>query len=415
VAWNSLGENDRYVRFAARVALEHQDAKLWADKALAETDPVKATHALLALARVSAPCPEHTPDKKVKGDPALRAKIVASLGRIDFAKLSDSQKLDLVRVYHVLFNRFGMPSDAERSAVVAKFDPLYPVGSRFVDGELSQLMVYLQAPSAAAKTMKLLAAAPTQEEQLEYVRALRVLKAGWTPELRKDYFAWFQKATSYRGGASFLGFLKLIRTDAVATLTDPERESLKDLIAVSLDKATPPDETPRAFVKAWKVDDLAPALENGLKGGRDYDSGRKLFAAAKCFACHRFDNEGGSNGPDLTAVAGRFGPRDLLESVIDPNKEISDQYGAVEVRTLSGKLVVGRIVNLNNNSIQINTNMLDPGNTTSVDRNDVESMKASKISMMPAGLLDTLKEDEVLDLMAYMLSRGDRKHAMFKK
>ena len=42
-------------------------------------------------------------------------------------------------------------------------------------------------------------------------------------------------------------------------------------------------------------------------------------------------------------------------------------------------------------------------------------MKTSKVSMMPAGLLDTFKEDEVLDLMAYMLSRGDRKHAMFGK
>ena len=45
-----------------------------------------------------------------------------------------------------------------------------------------------------------------------------------------------------------------------------------------------------------------PALDK-LKSGRDFDRGRKLFAAAKCFACHRFDNEGGSNGPDLTGVA----------------------------------------------------------------------------------------------------------------
>jgi hypothetical protein len=42
-------------------------------------------------------------------------------------------------------------------------------------------------------------------------------------------------------------------------------------------------------------------------------------------------------------------------------------------------------------------------------------MKPSKISMMPAGLLDTFKEDEILDIMAYILSRGDRKNAMFQK
>ena len=152
---------------------------------------------------------------------------------------------------------------------------------------------------------------------------------------------------------------------------------------------------------------------------------------SKCYSCHSARAEkvkgglrldfredvlkGGNNGPDLTGVSGRFSHRDLLESLIDPSKEVSDQYAAVEVRTLSGRVVVGRIVNLNNDTIQINTDMLNPGGTTGVNRNDIESMKQSKVSMMPAGLLDTMKEDEVLDLMAYMLSRGDRKNAMFKK
>ena len=53
--------------------------------------------------------------------------------------------------------------------------------------------------------------------------------------------------------------------------------------------------------------------------------------------------------------------------------------------------------------------------TVAVNRNNIESMKPSKISMMPAGLLDTFKEEEILDLTAYMLSRGDRTAAMFKK
>ena len=156
-------------------------------------------------------------------------------------------------------------------------------------------------------------------------------------------------------------------------------------------------------------------LEAGLKAGRDFDRGRKLFAAAKCFGCHRYDNEGGSNAPDLTGIAGRFGPRDLLESVIDPSKEISDQYAAVEIRTTDERIIVGRIVNMNGDTVNVNTDMLDPGSTRNVNRNQIESIKTSKLSMMPAGLLDTLKEDEILDLMAYMLCRGDRQHPMFKK
>jgi putative heme-binding domain-containing protein len=414
-AWLYLSDPDRFVQFAARVALEHQDPKLWADKALAENDPARAIHALLALARVSAPCPEHTPDKKVKGDPALRGKILEALGKIDFAKLTDRQKLDLVRVYHVLFNRFGPPTADERKAWLAKFSPVFPDKNRFVDGELLQVFVYLQDDTVAPKAMKLLKDAPTQEEQLEYVRALRMLRTGWTPELRKDYFTWFIKAANYRGGASLEGFLTRIRKDALATLTADEKTALAAVLNVDPKTVKLPEDAPRPVVKAYKMDDLVPALEKGLKAGRDYDRGRKLFAAAKCFACHRYDNEGGSYGPDLTGVAGRFSPRDLLESIIEPSKEVSDQYQAVEIRTKDERVYIGRIVNLQGDNVQVNTDMTNPGKTDSINRNNIESMKPSKLSMMPTALLDTFKEDEILDLMAYMLSRGDRNHAMFKK
>src|SRR5207253_1574182 len=98
----------------------------------------------------------------------------------------------------------------------------------------------------------------------------------------------------------------------------------------------------RPFVKEWKVDELAPVVTNGL-AKRDFDRGRRLFGEANCFACHRFDNEGGAQGPDLTVVSGRFSVRDLLESIIEPSKEISDQYAAVTITTTDGKAVTGRI------------------------------------------------------------------------
>ena len=59
----------------------------------------------------------------------------------------------------------------------------------------------------------------------------------------------------------------------------------------------------------------------------------------------------------------------------------------------------------------IMTDMLDPNGIARVDRRRIESMETSKVSMMPGGLLDTLKEDEVLDLLAYLLSRGARRQS----
>jgi hypothetical protein len=63
--------------------------------------------------------------------------------------------------------------------------------------------------------------------------------------------------------------------------------------------------------------------------------------------------------------------------------------------------------------MSVMTNMLDPNDLTNVNAKKVESIEKSKVSMMPEGLLDTFKEDEILDLVAYLLSRGDRRNKMF--
>jgi putative heme-binding domain-containing protein len=398
-AWPFLGHADRLIRYAARVAIEFQDPKSWQDRAFSERAPAAALTALLAVSRT--------------GDKSLQPRLLEALDRLGWESLSVPQKLELLRVYELALIRMGIPEDSS-SRLVAKFDGLYPSKVREINAELSKMLVALQAPTAAAKTMALLAQAPTQEEQMDYVASLRLLKTGWSPELRKEYYSWFGKAARYRGGSSFAGFLRDIRADAVKTLTPTEKQSLGPLLETPLRVATTATEaSTRPFVKEWKVDELAPVVERGLTK-RDFDKGRSLFAATSCFTCHRFDNEGGTVGPDLTGASGRFSPRDLLESIILPSKSISDQYQAVVIATTDGRVVTGRIVNLQGDNIHVNTNMLDPNLQTQVNSKQIEEIKPSPVSMMPEGLLNTLKEDEVLDLMAYLLSRGNRDSAMFR-
>src|SRR5262249_46231554 len=149
--------------------------------------------------------------------------------------------------------------------------------------------------------------------------------------------------------------------DAVATLSDTEQQSLKSIIDAQavVPKGSQPAAPPRPHVKDWTVAELLPMVESGLSG-RDFDCGRTLFAAAQGFSCHRFNNEGGGAGPDLSGAAGRFTPRDLLESIVEPSKVISDQYGAVMIALADGRVVTGRIMNLGGDSITLNTDMLDP-------------------------------------------------------
>jgi putative heme-binding domain-containing protein len=414
VAWPYLDHEDRYIRFAARVAVEHQDPKTWQERALKDAEPGKALAALLALVRATGQDPFHYPREATDPVPGreLQGPVLEALGRLDWAKLAHGQRLDLLRIYHILFNRTGPPDEGARQKLIHDFDPRYPAKAREVNAELCPLLVYLRAPYVAGRSLVLMAEAPTQEEQMEYARSLRVLAEGWTPAQRKEYFSWYLKAANYKGGSSFQGFLRIMKKDAVATLTAKEKEELKPVLEAKPIKATPIVGKPRPFVKKWTVAGLTPVVEKKLTG-RDFDRGRRLFGEAQCFACHRFDNEGGSTGPDLTIASGRFSVRDLLESIIEPSKEISDQYVAVIITTVDGKVITGRIVNYHADTMSVQTNMLDPGGLVNVNRKKVETIEKSKVSMMPEGLLDNFKEDEICDLVAYVLSRGDRRHKMF--
>lgn len=427
-AWPFLKSEDRLLRYAARIAIEHRPLSEWQEKAFAETNPQAVITAMLAMARkfsrnakiegtnIDSPVPTWTRRSTEDANRAsVRERILESLrDHTANAKLSVEQRLERLRVLTLTFLRIGPPNATERTAIAAIGLSIYPSGIQELDAEIAQLLVYLQVAPATPKILAQLLEAPTQESQIAIAKSLRHQKAGWTPETRKAFFEWCVQATGYRGGASFTTFVERIRDDAANTLTNKERAALRDLLTKRLDtQVIAAATTPRPVVKKWSMQELVPLLETGLKK-RNFDNGRKMFAAAKCFACHRFDNQGGAFGPDLTALSGRFSPRDILESVVTPSKQISDQYEAVQIVTIEGKVITGRIVNLAGDSISVNTNMYNPDEQVRVDRKQIDEMFPSKTSMMPTGLLDVLKQDELLDLMAYLLSRGDRNHAMFR-
>ncbi len=415
--WPYLGAPDRFVRFAARVALEWQDPRQWSARALAERQPERAITALLALVRVSGRDALHRQPTDPAANPSVEQAVLGALGRLSWNGLAESQRLELTRVYAVTFTRLGAPDDTTRQRLIALLDPLFPAGSREVNAELCQMLVYLQAPDVARKALALVAKAPTQEEQIEYIKSLRMLQTGWTPALRQAYFTWFLQAAGYRGGASFAGFMRLIRNDALTTLSPEERVGLKPIL-----DAKPVVQSPleamrlalagHAFVKHWTVNDLAPFAARGLHD-RSFTRGRQLFGAVGCFACHRFNNEGGAVGPDLTTAGGRFSPRDLLEAIVEPSKTISDLYAAVNITKLDGDVVTGHIVYLGGENVQVNSDMFDPSQIVTLNRKQIKSIELSKVSPMPEGLLDVLQQDEVLDLMAYVLSGGDPHNKMF--
>ena len=102
----------------------------------------------------------------------------------------------------------------------------------------------------------------------------------------------------------------------------------------------------RTPMTTWTLEELSAAADAGMKG-RNFENGRKMFGAVGCFACHRFGNEGGMTGPDLTGAGGRYSPHDLLDQIINPSKEINEQFVPTVVTKNDGDQVIGMIVNLN--------------------------------------------------------------------
>jgi putative heme-binding domain-containing protein len=415
-AWPYLGHSDRFVRWAARTAIEHQPAGNWSEKALAETDSARRVEALLALARVTGFDPFHRRPSDPPPDEAMRTRLLDAIERIDWGDLDERQRITLVRALEIVLNRFGLPHDATVARLLAKFDPLFPAGSQELNRVLCESLVFLQSREVAAEAVALMESAATQEEQMEYARSLRMLKAGWTPATRTAYFRWFLKAASYRGGASFERFLEFIRTDAVASLSDEERDSMRDLLAEKPVSRSPLEGLAVALAgrprTEWTLDELSAAAGTGLHG-RNFENGRRMFAAAACFACHRFGNEGGMTGPDLTSAGRRYSPRDLFDQIVNPSKEINEQFVPMVILTDDGLTHTGVVVNLNGDRITVNTDPADPYKRVDIGRKTIELMEPSKVSPMPAGLLAPLTKDEILDLVAYVLSGGDAQHEAF--
>jgi putative heme-binding domain-containing protein len=336
----------------------------------------------------------------------------------------------------------GEPNKETATKLVAKFDALFPAKSDNVNRELVQLLVYLKSPTIVEKVCEELQKpskplSPTRLDELirrnrnyggsianmlknapdlqklHYAFVMRDATVGWNMDRWRTYFGFLAEARTKAGGASYQGFINNMEKDAFANATDAERLAIE---AAGLRKPYRPKELPKPVGPGqdWTTAELV-AMESKLKSGRNFKNGQRAFAAARFVVCHRVGGEGGATGPDLSNVAGRFGLKDLAEALVEPSKVVSDQYKASLIRTVDEKSFVGKIVSEGNGSYTIVTDPEDSTKVVEVKKADVESLKPSSVSLMPDKLLNTLNESEVLDLFAYMLSRGDPSHPMFRK
>ena len=401
--WAALGSSDRGIRHAARAALEKQPAANWKNRASSENNAIIATAALIALARVDA---ENSANA-----------IISKATSFDYASTKARQtRLDILRSIMLTLTRSGQPADDQKAKLIEWLDGVYPAKTPEENRDLSAFAAFLEAPFAVERGMELLANASGQEEQIGYALNLRYLQNGWTAELREMYFNWFVLSGNYKGGARLANYLADIKKHATDSVPENDMTSALTELIITPPKDSTPQFTlePRSFVKNWTMEDLSGDLGVGLEGNRDFANGRHMFGAGTCYVCHRFNGEGGAVGPDLSSAGGKFSPYDLLETIVDPGAEISDQYGSSIFTLNDGTQVTGRIMNMSGDNYQVNTNMMNPSANTKVNANLITSIEPSPVSMMPPGLINTMSRDDILDLLAYLIAGGDPDHELFE-
>ncbi len=130
----------------------------------------------------------------------------------------------------------------------------------------------------------------------------------------------------------------------------------------------------------------------------DRSHGRLLFNRT-CAACHTLFDEGGKLAPELTGSQ-RSNLEYLLENVVDPNAIVWSQYRATYFETADDRLITGVVLRENESVVTIQTQT----GTVTLPRKEITAYTQSTLSMMPEGLFESLKTQEVIDLVSYLQS-----------
>lgn len=170
------------------------------------------------------------------------------------------------------------------------------------------------------------------------------------------------------------------------------------------------------FVETWGPIDELPASENAAYNkyqrlltndalAQASPQRGKLLFQRTCGSCHQMFGEGGNIGPDLTG-SNRTNVNYILSNVLNPSEEIQDDYRMVVITTRDGRTWSGNVIGENERQITLRVVGQD---AVIVNKSDIQSQETTDVSMMPPGLFDMLRDEEVLDLVAY-LRAGEVSH-----
>ena len=401
-----MDHSDRFVRHAARLALERMDAGLWTPWVLSgdlQDRPRAALEGLLALIRVRNPGPDWN---------AVLEKIL-EYGR---QPMAEEIRLAYLRICQLAFLRDPAPEAPGREEFASRLGSrlldLYPTESPLVNRELETLLGHMQTPGAIEALLRELKPEKSQPDQIHAVYALRSIKQGWSGDQRSAVVEWFDRGWQMPGAASMHGYITRLWEDVLDLLPPDERARAEEREAeqarkraeriLELVSGDPPPERSRITQMSFEELSLYLEFDPGAYERGSAERGRAVFHRAKCSNCHVFGSEGRGGGPDLSTAVKRFRRSEILEAIMFPSKVISDQYTALIVEAKGHEPLTGMLADETDETLTL----IDAtGERIEIPQNLVTDRRTSRVSIMPEDLLEAMTTQNLVDLFLF-LERG---------
>lgn len=397
----AMNSDDRFLRFAARLALEQDVGAVAVERVKEGMDGWRALETWLAAAR--------------SGSPGQRLAAMESAAGMPWQGASVEQRLACLRVLEIGFARGG--ELAEPGALRARLDTHFPSDDGRLNRELCKFLVFLKSPLVVKKAVALLADTEASEDLLYYPFMLRYLTEGWDLSSRRRVFEALNRAENLNGASTYFKAIADTRAELAAKLAPDLAEALAEVIAPPKPVALSAHALPRHTFREWTLEDLDPQLAK-VGSGRSFAGAKKALIAAQCVFCHRVSVDSslpaGIFGPDLTLVSARFGRRDLLDHILSPSKVIDEKFRYLTVTLSDGSQKMGAVESEDDERLTLRPNPL-AAESVEIGRDMIKKREWSAVSPMPPGLLNGLKAEEILDLLAYFEAAGDAKHPVFEK
>jgi putative heme-binding domain-containing protein len=344
-------------------------------------------------------------------DPAQRAKdaiVVRALLRLPGIDLSNKpeQKAALLRHLETLKGSERYLDIVEKFQLRETRDELLRLMIEHSDGSLgvksAGLLVKFDERELLAKAM----ADADLAKAAKVVTALGLLADAKTNDLLSPLVTDAQRPLAIRSaavtalGRNAPGQKLLLNIVEQGRLPEDLKFAAANSLLSSSDEAIRAAASKHLSLPAGAGGEPLPPIAEFVKRSGDAARGKELFATTgTCAKCHKFRGEGKEVGPDLSEIGSKLSTEAMYLSILDPSAGVSFNYETWIARTLDGTVLSGILVSQTDDAVELKT---AEGIVHKLKRDDIEQLKKSPLSLMPADLQKQLKAQDLVDIVEFL-------------